>query len=301
MSKIGIVCHDAGGSEILSHWIADSSGHSFLHCLSGPAETIFKKNLGWSNSVSISQLADECDWLLCGTSWKSELETSAIKKFKIRGKKTIAFLDHWVNYEERFRHGNDQVLPDEIWVGDEYAKNIAVRCFSNIPVFLKNNPYFTKIEQDFAFDDNDLESKNVVLYVCEPIKEHALLQEGNERHWGYTEEDALEYFLDNISYIKKEIESVVIRPHPSERLDKYNWALDRTNLSITIGGQRTLAQEISTSSIVIGCESMAMVVGLLAGKKIISSIPPGGRECQLPHKEILALKDLVKRGNLVAL
>ena len=44
-------------------------------------------------------------------------------------------------------------------------------------------------------------SKVTILYVCEPIREHAYLKYGNERHWGYTEEDALKYFLENIPTI----------------------------------------------------------------------------------------------------
>ena len=55
----------------------------------------------------------------------------------------------------------------------------------------------------------------------------------------------------------------------------------------------TLAEDILCSHIVVGCESMAMVVALLADKLVISCIPPGGRACQLPHKEILDLKDMV--------
>jgi len=43
---------------------------------------------------------------------------------------------------------------------------------------------------------------------------------------------------------------------------------------------------------------MAMVVGLLAKKRVLSSIPPGGRPCQLPQLDIENLQQLVRNGRL---
>ena len=62
---------------------------------------------------------------------------------------------------------------------------------------------------------------------------------------------------------------------------------------IKIVGEEDLIIEIINSDIVVGCESMALVVGLLANKQVISSIPPEGRICQLPQKEIQHLRNLI--------
>ena len=43
-----------------------------------------------------------------------------ILKSEKQGKKVISFLDHWVNYQERFTRNNNKYLPDEIWVGEIY-------------------------------------------------------------------------------------------------------------------------------------------------------------------------------------
>jgi hypothetical protein len=58
--------------------------------------------------------------------------------------------------------------------------------------------------------------------------------------------------------------------------------------------------QILEADVVVGCESMAMIVGLLANKRVISSIPLGGRLCQLPHAQIEHLQVLVNkhRGSL---
>ena len=52
-------------------------------------------------------------------------------------------------------------------------------------------------------------------------------------------------------------------------------------------------KEIVEADIVAGCQSMAMVIGLLAQKKVFSCIPPGGPCCCLPQKQIVQLRDLV--------
>lgn len=141
--------------------------------------------------------------------------------------------------------------------------------------------------------------KNSILYVCEPIREHALKQMGDEQYFGYTEESALEYFLSNLSAVAAEGTKIVVRPHPSENPCKYNWVLDRSDWEITIGGKEELISEVKRSTVVVGCESMAMVIGLMANKRVISSIPPGGRLCQLPHKEVVHLAQLVERSEQV--
>ena len=63
---------------------------------------------------------------------------------------------------------------------------------------------------------------------------------------------------------------------------------------IRFGGAKSLMHETVEADVVIGCESMAMVVGLLAGKRVISCIPPGGKPCQLHHSEIEHMHNLVE-------
>ena len=85
----------------------------------------------------------------------------------------------------------------------------------------------------------------------------------------------------------------MIRPHPSEAAGKYDWARSAQGVPVVVtGGGQTLLQEVVDCDVVVGCESMAMVVGLLAGKRVVSTIPPGGRACVLPYPEIERLTSL---------
>ena len=73
----------------------------------------------------MSEAIDKCSELLCGSSWKSELELEAILKAKLQNKKSRVFLDHWINYNERFCRNGEAITPDEFIVGDNEALLLA--------------------------------------------------------------------------------------------------------------------------------------------------------------------------------
>ena len=123
---LGIVSHDAGGAEILSNWVKrNNKDTKFMFFLRGPAKKIFHRNLDINlvdqNEQTIQNFLDEIDLLICGTSWQSSLEREFIFEAKKSKIKVISILDHWVNYRERFIVNKSLVLPDEIWVCDEFA------------------------------------------------------------------------------------------------------------------------------------------------------------------------------------
>jgi len=47
-----------------------------------------------------------------------------------------------------------------------------------------------------------------------------------------------------------------------------------------------LLEEILKSEVVVGCKSITWVIGVVANKRVISSIPSQGEACKLLHAEI---------------
>jgi hypothetical protein len=294
MERVAIVSHDAGGAEILSSWLNRAHCQASVAAL-GPAESIFRRKCPQAEFLSLDGALAKSTWVLCGTGWQSSFERDGIARGRALGKKTVAFLDHWVNYLERFEEGGHRVLPDEIWVGDIYAERIAGDLFDHLPVLLQPNPYVEDLLEEIATTQTVKSglSTSRVLYVCEPVADHALAQYGDERHWGYTEHDALRFFMSNVKALGRPVDAITIRPHPSEQPDKYQWARSLVSLPVELGGNKSLLEETLASDVVVGCGSMAMVVGLLAGKRVICTIPPGGSPCQLPHGDIEHMQELV--------
>lgn len=284
---IGVVSHDAGGAEVVSSYIKRNRLNC-IYCLAGPAVEIFKKKLGPIATSSLSDCLRQCDWLLCSMGW-SEHEWQALAKAKEMGKRVVVFLDHWTRYNDRFERNGVIQLPNELWVGDSSAEKIAHENFSNIPIKLVPNPYYADLE-----DELDSLSRHIniphagikILYVCEPTAPETDVLKSS----GYTDHEALHYFFSCLEKRDEEIESICIRPHPTETKDKYAWAISHNHKKVTIGGDRSLLQEIVENDWVVGRNSMALVAGLIANKTVISCIPPNGKPCVLPQKEILHLR-----------
>ncbi len=290
MNKVAVVCHDAGGAEIISSWLRNND-IQFSCYVEGPAKNIFIKKFKSYSEGNLLKVISDSEWLLTGTSWQSDIENKAIQIARQQNKKSISFLDHWVSYKERFIYKNDFIYPDEIWVGDIYAKEIAERVFYNISVKQKTNEYFVDIINKLKLLKSPIKKPyQTALYVCEPISEPAKIQFGDENFFNYNEKEALKFFLKNLDLFN--IKKIMLRPHPSESLDKYTWVNDFTSVPIEISKSRDLLEDINLANLVVGCESMAMVIALMADKRVVSSIPPMGRKCILPHSQIEFLSSM---------
>ena len=292
---VGIVCHDAGGAEVVSEWLLQS-GLPFYACLAGPAVNIFQRKFEEYNNTTLEILLRQCDWILCGSSWQSDLEKVAVKRSLALGIFVAVCLDHWVNYEDRFTTDDLITLPSEIWVADRYALQLGTELFPSTPIRLIDDPYLQKIRSDLdAFHMDNITIDIDILYVCEPIREHAKIKYGDENYLGYTEESALKFFFENVHLLSCQSSKIMIRPHPSDPANKYNWVSRYSlgSLEVKFGGDQSLISEILRSRIVVGCESMAMVVALVAGRNVYSSIPNEGRDCVLPHEGIMRMSAML--------
>jgi hypothetical protein len=290
LTPVAIVAHDAGGAELLSSYVARND----VPCrfvLEGPAVQIFQRKLGLVARVSLTDALATCNSFLTGTSRTSELEWLAIKEAKTAKKFTATFLDHWVNYQMRFIRGKQECLPNEIWVGDVVAQELASKTFLKTFVRLMPNPYFDDIREQFLEIANVPRSRSKgglsVLFLCTPIDPSEDL--------GYTEFEALHYFYSNRQVLGVPISNLVLRPHPSESSGKYVNVIKDLGSEVKLGGAAPLLQEIAESDVVVGCESMAMVVALIVGRRVISAIPPGGRATKLPHPGIESLQLVASR------
>ena len=104
------------------------------------------------------------------------------------GKRCAVMLDHWVNYKHRFiRHGHWH-WPDEIWVGDEEAAQIAAESLPEIPCLLVPNAYFLDLKDDIKNITVQKKPQKKfrgisILYVCEPLREASIALYGHDQFW----------------------------------------------------------------------------------------------------------------------
>ena len=283
---IAVVSHDSGGAELISSWLRQVD-EPYVCVLGGPAREVFARKFGQVELCPLEQALGRADCLLAGTSWASNLEKDAILLARQRGIHAVAYLDHWVNYSRRFFQGK---YPDEIWVTDAFALRVAQAELPGVPVKVQGNPYLEETVAGIrAITENGIlrpAASAQVLYICEPIADHAEREFGNPRHWGYTEQESLRFFLQNLGFLDLPNPQVRVRPHPSESREKYRWVKSEFGPGVSVANGKTLVEDIALAQVVAGCESMALVVALEAGRRVVCAIPPGGHPCRLPHPGI---------------
>ena len=295
MRKILLVSNDAGGAEILSCWYAKNKQKYFIFCcVDGPAKKIFKRDhsndLNFRDLNWIEKLSSE-DFVLTGSSLESDLERLAIQKSKFFEIFCITFLDHWINFKVRFGSNPFKNIPDEIWVGDQYAYDIIIQDgFPRNRIKLVENPYFKKIQE---YPKKNILDENKILYVCESFS-CGLNLIGTNISYDYDDEKQnLDQFLKAIIFSNKKIDLITVRLHPSENRDKYNDIIKRyqySGLSIILSEQSSIIDDINDHNIIVGMESMGLIVGVLMNRKVISCIT--GRKkwnIRIPHQEIIRI------------
>lgn len=288
--KLLIVAHDAGGAQILASYAGLVAKSAAIY-VEGPAEKIFSKHLATHTFFdSLVDAVNSSTVVLTGSGWASDLEWRALRIAKNRGAKSVTFLDHWVNYRSRFVRDGVEVLPDEIWVGDWFAFEKAEMAFPEIPVRLEPNPYFAEIRERARRADagcqvkSSSESLTRVLYAAEPSSSSR----------GYDEAEALDFFFSYLGRLLPGKVQVTIRAHPSEGQDKY---LSYTNRwpNVRLSGEPDLVEDVIAHDVVAGCQTMALAVAALAGRRSISAIPHGGGTCLVPFEEIEDMRLLLEQ------
>jgi hypothetical protein len=284
-SPMVVACHDAGGTQQiigLMHGLSLPVTHIVAQ---GPAlKIIAQHRLQHLLITSLNDIPNATRTLISGTGWASNLEHDARLFARQTKLFSIAVLDHWVNFTERFeRHGITQ-LPDEIWVVDAYAEQRARNLFPFVPIQRQSDFYLNKQIADIA--PISKVTTNSLLYLCEPIRSTWNKNEAGEFQ-------ALRYFFTHIKKLSLPNDTTIrLRLHPSEPNDKYD-ALTREFGDFAITKDNAdLATSLSQSRWVVGCQTYAMTVALAAGRTVYSTLPTWAPPCPLPHEGIIHLSHL---------
>ncbi len=282
-ASVAVVALDAGACNLMLPWLdqAVAQGH-VLACVQGPSRALWQNRFGTSACVDTLEAAMAGrDLVLTGTGWASTLEHDARVLASDLGIQSVAVIDHWVNYPERFVFHGRQQWPDQFWVSDDCAVTIASRHFPVHRLRCYANHYLR--EQVQAIKPLRAGQGDGLL-VMEPLR----------HDWGRGvagEWQALDYFMQRRQAVGL-VGSVRLRPHPSDAPGKYAEWLTR-HPAVSLDTHDTLAAALGPARWVVGCESFALVVALAAGREVWSSLPPWAPACRLPHAGLRHLSTTV--------
>jgi len=283
---IGIVCHDAGGANQIIAMLRGQSLEQVSAYVEGPARSLWNQTFPKHPPTgTLEAVVSTVACIITGTGWASALEHDARKAANNRRIRSIAVLDHWTNYAERFSRNGETVLPDEIWVVDRYAEQLARSLFPEIMVRRHKDCYAEQQIEGIAPITGT--TPNELLYLLEPARSE----------WGRGEPgefQALRFFLDCLPQLDlPQGTSICLRPHPSDPPGKYDAFLGLVGGIQVRLASGSLADAISRSRWVAGCQTYAMTLALRVGRAVYGSLPPWAPACALPHENIVHLKTRV--------
>ena len=279
-----VVCHDAGGAGQIAAILLRWGWHPAWVQARGPALEIFHRDMPCVPVRSEISDLHGIRAIITGTGWASDFEHKARLEARKTGVRSIAVLDHWANYEDRFIRNGERLLPDELWVVDEYAEGLAQQSFPGIQVVRVPDSYAERELRHIT--PLSASTPNRVLYLLEPVRSN----------WGRKEPgefQALRYFLAKWPFLNFPAPTAVqLRPHPSEDSEKYAGFLDKNGQPPVFWSKSTLSGDISEARWVAGCQSYAMTLALATGRPVYSTLPPWAPPKVLPHPGIQYLREM---------
>jgi len=165
-------------------------------------------------------------------------------------------------------------LPNEVWVGDRYAFNIALKNgFPKAKLKLIANPLFARAKSQ-SKKAKPSDRQKTIIY----LSEHLLSQQERtlgwqDNAWQKNGQQRLILFLKDIEK-RKDIKEVIVRLHPAEKARQYQ-ALVKTKhcFALAFSKEFDIIKDIQKADEVYGVRTMALVLALLMKKNVFSFLP----------------------------
>ncbi len=294
---IAVVGHDAGGAELLCAFIKAHLDQALWNLFALPdtpmAAIAAREGLPINAITNAAQQLQtiQPDLLLFSTGWQSHNERPFIAYAKAHGIPTVAFLDHWSHYRERFGYPDANWkthLPDYTAVHDAYAFKRARELDLPHPLALPN--YYL---QNLVASTPKKAIRSQLLFLSEPTDTVAQAHYGNPNYWGFTQYSALEAILT--AFHQFECQNLVIRLHPSEKEHAYEKLLRAyPHIPYTIHHSNNIPinEELMESQMIIGFDTMALYIAAHLHKPLISFLPSLTRDFLLPLPKTHQLRHL---------
>jgi hypothetical protein len=298
--RVLVVAHDAGGANILASIIMKYRLEFCWHvAAAGPATHIFAPLQNVADAAHFEVAAESLasviessapDVVLTGTGWQTRVELDAIRLARERAVPVWSYIDHWVNYRERFGDARRwrANLPDRVLVGDKYAYEIARADSFPIPRLIRvENPYLQSFISSFARPQSTSTRHEGVriLFLSEPGNITFPGQSRDAAPCSNSEHAIVDQLVRLISGPLAREGHLTVRLHPSEPENKYRAEtalLGDAQVEVHPAHAVSLVHDLLQADIVIGIASTALLAGVSLGQRCFAWVPKG-QPSVLPH------------------
>ena len=207
------------------------------------------------------------DLIITGTSANDKTEKNIWLKAKNKNIKTLAILDHWVNYGIRFsKYGlleldkfnkNPDIFPDYIIVPNNFAKEEMIKDGVRAEIiFPLGNPHFEQIKLNAPKCSEKY--TDTILFCSEPYIED----------YGAGKEKIAA--SDIYNFCKKNSLKLIIKLHPKEDVSKYK---EFEGINVKILKEAALTELMQKCALTISMTSMVLIEGAILHLPILSYQP----------------------------
>jgi hypothetical protein len=283
----GVVCKHAGGANMIASYILNNPGQ-YIYCLEQPALGIFERILGRIENSNLNVILKDCKRAITGIGINN-FEFTAVERLISQSVHVCCYLDHWVNYRERFQRPGRDLIPSEIWVSDIHAYLKAKNVFPAIQIKLQENYYIRDMKHRFnsvkAGDSFSVhKTQKNLLYLTEPIARNG---EDEQGRFNFDEFDAMTNFLVQLRKLRNYQFNLRLRLHPSENKSKYN--LGESDINYFVSQESELIEDLIWADMVFGVDTYAMFVANTLGIPTHTTAPDQDFKLSIPTKSIMNL------------
>lgn len=230
-----------------------------------------------SNPDVVNRCLDQMrpDLMLTGTAREEEVlrDSQWWSAGRTRRIPTVALLDHWLGYRERFSAlAPFDHLPDIVAVMDEYAKErmIEFGCPADrlmvtgqpaLDALLDGElPSREEVRRRWGMDQEDW----VIVFASEPVA-----HDMGDR-LGYNEQKVLRMVLEAVRGLPA---TLIVKPHPREAPDLLREVVWQSGVPVQFELHLTSRETLAGADTVMGMTSIFLVEAALAGRPVLSVQP----------------------------
>ena len=244
-------------------------------------------------SASVDQILQDAEpkLVLTGTSAKPKLDLALWSQARAKNIPTVAVLDHWMNYSERFvdEEGSYRSSPDVIAVMDQVACNemLASGC-PRERLIVTGQPAFDEFT-NLTYDREQQLRQSARTELAVDAEEKLLVFASDPRAG-----PSLQRFLQAAEKACVELSypvQVIVKLHPLEATRRN--AVAKLNQLLSVHSLRHFPQLklVAACDLVVGTGSVLVLEAALTGKKTISIQPKGSRVIGFPDH----LRSMIER------
>lgn len=240
-----LVANDAGGANALLSLLEDEQNYQAY--ATGPSAKVLS-NIKNVTLVDDFELLDFSE-IYIATSWSDKKWLELVIVCMNRQIKHFVVMDHWVNFEERFYYLNEKINPRDLITLDSFATEIAKNVFPNSNISQRKNLNLERVKLAVENKRKIILQTNV-LFIGE-YTDYFIADCGM-----YYEQKLFERLCKYIFQNDPSV-NLVLRPHPSEETDKYNFCKSILPFQIS---ECSLEDDLAKASLVLGHDSHALFV-----------------------------------------